>query len=88
MPKHYRYDVYAVAASKQSSWTNKTNQFILSLTIPTGSTTRVNLPIIIRQSIYENGNAVSSVIGVTEMGSSDGRVIYDVVSGAYVFTVE
>ncbi|KAF3000421.1 hypothetical protein E8E14_003866 [Neopestalotiopsis sp. 37M] len=72
----------------ESSWTNSTSQFSLSLTVPAGSVARLSLPVSSGQSVYEGGVLAGSAAGVTGQGLADGRVLFDVVSGTYSFTVE
>ncbi|KAI0174306.1 bacterial alpha-L-rhamnosidase-domain-containing protein [Pestalotiopsis sp. NC0098] len=72
----------------ESSWTNSTTQFSLSLTVPAGSVARVSLPVSSGQTVYEAGISAASASGVTAQVSETGRALFDVVSGTYSFTVE
>lgn len=72
----------------ESSWTNSSSQFALSLTVPAGSVALVSLPVSNGQTVYEGGDAAGSASGVTARGSDAGRALYDVSSGTYSFVVE
>ncbi|VUC26105.1 unnamed protein product [Clonostachys rosea] len=84
--------VTTVRGKVESAWSKSSDgSFILSLTVPTGATARLSLPVSSGQSVYEGDSLVSSgitgVVAVNGQNEKD-RSIYIVSSGTYNFTVK
>ena len=72
----------------ESSWRREGDRFELDVRIPVGATAKVVLPAVTENSIIsESGKSVTKAKGVTRLGTENGRVMFEVASGEYHFTV-
>lgn len=70
-----------------TDWTHVAGRFEARITVPGNSRAEVWLPAASLDAVREGGRALRSVEGVTVVGVRDGRVVLEVGSGEYVFTV-
>lgn len=69
-----------------SAWQFTNNTLTLNVTIPANTTAEIHVPTTNAAAITEGGVAAGSSPGVTYVGVSNGAAIYNVGSGAYIFS--
>ncbi|MFO1487945.1 MAG: family 78 glycoside hydrolase catalytic domain [Verrucomicrobiota bacterium] len=68
-----------------SGWKRDPDKFTLNVTIPANTTATVHLPAASAEGVRENGRPVTGGKGVTFLRMENGRAVYAVGSGSYVF---
>jgi alpha-L-rhamnosidase len=70
-----------------SGWKLEGNKIIMDIEIPANTTATVFVPALNKETITENGNAVSSSKDLQVKGTENGYVILKVNSGKYHFEI-
>ena len=71
-----------------SSWKTENGMLTYEASVPGNTTARLYLPASSVDSIRENGKPVKKSKGVTFIGYEEGKAIFELRSGNYIFTVE
>jgi len=72
----------------KSSWKTENGVLTYEASVPGNTTARLYLPASSVDSISENGKPVKKSKGVTFIGYEEGKAIFELTSGNYIFTVE
>ncbi len=70
----------------RSCWWLSGEDFFLELSVPFNTTATVYLPTVDAESVSEQGRNVEELEGVSFFGEQEGRAVYEVGSGEYVFS--
>ena len=71
-----------------SSWKTENGIFTYEASVPANTTAKLYLPASSVGSITENGKPVKKSKGVTFISYEDGKAIFELASGTYIFTAE
>ena len=71
-----------------SSWKTENGMLTYEASVPGNTTARLYLPASSVDSIRENGKPVKKSKGVTFIGFEEGKAIFELRSGNYIFTAE
>lgn len=75
----------------ESSWelSEDNTVFTYSCTVPAGTTATLMLPIKSENAVItEGGNSITDSDGISFVGFEDGRAVYEITSGKYIFEVK
>jgi len=72
----------------KSSWKTENGVLTYEASVPGNTTARLYLPASSVDSISENGKPVKKSKGVTFIGYEEGKPIFELTSGNFIFTVE
>ena len=71
----------------ESSWQIESDRVIYNFTVPANTTATLYLPATASSDVVENGMPASESEGVSFVGQEEDRIVYEVSSGEYRFTV-
>ena len=72
----------------KSRWTLQGNRFTLNIEVPVNSEASVHIPAAAPKSVLEGSGLAKDAVGVTFIGMEDGRAVFNVKSGVYLFSAE
>lgn len=72
----------------KTEWSKNENGLVLQIVVPPNTTARVCIPVEEGMEVWENGQPPEESKGVKFVGREDGRMVYEVESGEYLFQVE
>ncbi|WGD38575.1 alpha-L-rhamnosidase C-terminal domain-containing protein [Lysinibacter sp. HNR] len=78
----------SVYGTIRSEWEQQGNALTLNASVPVNTTATVTIPAIDRYSVLEGGVSLDRASGVTIVSEGDGRVVVEVGSGDYSFSVD
>lgn len=80
-----QYD--SVRGTIRSAWQADNGAFRLDVSLPANTTATISLPVAEGDAVTEDGIPVQEVTSISHVGTGDGRVMLNVSSGDYNFTV-
>ncbi|MCA9734839.1 family 78 glycoside hydrolase catalytic domain [candidate division KSB1 bacterium] len=85
---HAYASIETVKGTLESGWEKQGEELHLHIRIPVNSEAQVHIPATDTMQIYESGQTVDKVVGITFLRSENDRQVFRIVSGDYRFIVK